>query len=109
MGIAGRACFFFLVIARDPQILSGVQDGQQATAVTRLRNFAAADEFDHRGQEEPQKLRDGQREDRKNDAEIASASQRRECPTAGTDKEQRQNCTRGESELSRKSQGKYQR
>src|SRR5580698_4784143 len=50
VGLAGRAGFFFLVVAGDPQVLRGMQNREQAAAVSRLRNFAAADQLDYRWQ-----------------------------------------------------------
>src|SRR5208282_4455593 len=109
MRIASSASFFSLVIARDPQILRGMQHGEQAAAVTSLRNFPAADELDYRGQKKPEKLRDGQRKHWKNCAEATPARQRRKGPPAGTHKKQRQNRSRRQSEFNREPQGKNQR
>ena len=86
-----------------------MQHREQAAAVTSLRNFAAADQLDHRGQKKPEKLCHRQRNDRQNAAEVASARQRAESPATGTDKKQRKNGSRGESEFSSEPERKNQR
>src|ERR1700732_3515426 len=40
--VASRTGLLFLVIARNPQVLRGMEHGEQPAAVTRLRDFAAA-------------------------------------------------------------------
>src|SRR5260370_11433868 len=74
-GIAGRAGLFLLVVTRDPQILRGMQHGEQSTAVTSLRNFPSADELDHRRQKKPAEFSHREGKDRKNCREIAPACQ----------------------------------
>jgi hypothetical protein len=86
-----------------------MQHREQAAAVTSLRNFAAADQPDHRRQKKPEKLRHRQRKDRQNRPEAAPACQRCQGPATGTNKEHRQNCARGECKFSRESQGEDQR
>src|ERR1700738_3006409 len=100
MGIAGRTGLLFLVMAGNPQILRGMEHGEQPAAVTSLRDFAAADQLNHRGQKKPEKLRDRQGNDRKNAAEVPSAGQRGESPATGTEKKERKRGSRGESEFS---------
>src|ERR1700730_11916231 len=42
-GVASGSGLLFLVIAGNPQILRGMEHGEQPTAITSLRDFAAAD------------------------------------------------------------------
>src|SRR5580698_6399373 len=105
MGIAGRASLFLLVIARDPQILRGMQNGEKAAAVARLRNFVPADELDQRWQQKPEELRDGQRKNRKDCAEVAPSCQRRKSPSARANEKRGQNRSRWQRKFSRESQG----
>ncbi len=105
-GIAGRAGLFLLVVTRDPQILRGMQHGEQSTAVTSLRNFPSADELDHRRQKKPEELRHRQGKDRKNCPEIAPACQREQGPATGANKKQCQGCPCRKREFSREPQGK---
>src|SRR6202049_3416533 len=99
-GVASRTGLLFLVIARNPQILRGMEHGEQPAAVTSLRDFAAADKLNDRGQKKPEKLCHRQRNDRENAAEVASAGQRGESPATGTDKKERKRGSCGESEFS---------
>src|ERR1700676_2244070 len=100
MGIAGRTGLLFLVIAGNPQILRGMEHGEQPAAVTSLWDFAAANKLNYRRQKKPEKLCQRQRNDRENAAEVASAGQRAESPATGTHKKERKRGSRGESEFS---------
>ena len=49
-----------------------MQHGQNAAAITGLRDLVPAEKFDHRGQQEPQELRDGQRQRREDRSQAAA-------------------------------------
>ena len=54
--LACRAGFATLVVAGDPYILRGVKDGEDSTAVARLRRLISGAQFEKRGQHEPEEL-----------------------------------------------------
>src|SRR5580700_5714694 len=64
MGLAAGARFATLVVAGDPYILRGVQDGEDSAAVARLRNLVGRAQFHKRGQNKPEKLRYCERDGR---------------------------------------------
>ena len=50
--------FALLIVAGDPEILRGVQHGEDAAAIARLRNPIGGVQLEQRGQNEPEKLRE---------------------------------------------------
>ena len=56
--LPGRDDLALLIIAGDPEILRGVQDGQYAAAIARLRYPIGGVQLEKRGQNEPEKLRE---------------------------------------------------
>src|SRR5450432_1137937 len=86
-----------------------MEHGEEAAAVTGVRDFAAAGQLDYGGQQEPEKLRQRESNDRENAAEVASAGQRDESPAAGSNKKERQRGSRGQSEVRGETQRKDQR
>ena len=54
--LACRAGFATLVVAGNPYILRGVKDGEDSTAVARLRHLISGAQFEKRGQHEPEEL-----------------------------------------------------
>src|ERR1700732_291954 len=73
VGVAAGARFATLVIACDPYILRGVQDGENSAAVARLRNLIGRRTFKKRGQNEPEKLCDRQSDRREHLANAVFA------------------------------------
>ena len=81
VGIASSARFARLVVACDPQILCGMQHRQNAATVAGLRHLVPTEEFDHRGQQEPQELRDRQRQRREDRPQAAAPRQGNQRPS----------------------------
>src|SRR5580704_1699753 len=74
--LAARSRFATLVVTGDPQILRGMQDGENSAAVARLRNLVGRAQFEKRGQNEPEKLgdREGERREHLSNAVLADHS-----------------------------------
>ena len=60
--LAGSARFALLVVAGDPYVLRGMQDRQDSAAVARLRDLISRVQFQERGHNEPDELRERQRQ-----------------------------------------------
>lgn len=87
MGLAFGAGFTFLVVAGDPEILRGVQDGEDAAGIAGLRDATAAGEFDDGGHEEPEELGEDQGGGGEDRSPGSAAGEGRESPTGSGDEE----------------------